>query len=105
MVVIHRLAEITDHPVLQSPAPSKLIRVRSDENRWDPMSHVNQVSVELDPRHSRHLNVADQARGCRKERGCQEIGRGGERFDGVAQRGHELSHGFAKGLIVFDDRD
>jgi hypothetical protein len=60
--------------------------------------------VELDPSHSRHLNVRDQARGCSEERRCEEIGRRWERFSGVAQRRQELHHGLAKRLIVLDDR-
>ena len=41
MVVIHGLAEITDHPILQGAFSSNLIRVRGDENCRDPMSHIN----------------------------------------------------------------
>ena len=41
MVVIHRLAEIADHPVLHGAAASKLVWVRSHENCWDRMSHIN----------------------------------------------------------------
>ena len=68
MVVIERLTEITDRPIVDGAAPSNLIRIRCDENRRDPMSLINQASVELDPCHPRHLNVGDQARGCREER-------------------------------------
>ena len=56
--VIHGLRHITDHPILQGAVPSNLIRVSGDENCRDPMSHINQVSVKLEPRHSRHLNVS-----------------------------------------------
>ena len=105
MVVVHGLAQVTEHPILQGAVPTHLIGVRGNEYRRDTMSYINQVPVELDPRHSRHLNVADQARRGKEEGRRQEIGGRGERFDSVAQRHHELSHGFAKGLIIFDDRD
>ena len=105
MVVIHRLAEIADHPVLHGAAVSKLVRIRRHENRRDRMSRLDQVPVELDSAHSGHLNVGDEARGRSQEGRREEIGRGGERFDGITERRHELSHGFAKRLIVFDDRD
>ena len=39
-----------------------------------------------------------------KERRSEEIGGRGERFDRVAQRPNEFSHGFSKGLIILDDR-
>jgi len=61
MVVIHGLAEITDHPVLKGAVPRDLIRVSGHENRRDPMSRVKQVFVELDPRHCGHVDVSYQA--------------------------------------------
>lgn len=68
MVVINGLAEITDRPIGKSAAPSNLVRVRRDENCRDPMSLINQASVELDSCHAGHLNVGDQTRGCGEER-------------------------------------
>jgi hypothetical protein len=41
MVVIYGFGEITEHPILQGAALSHLIRVSGDENRRDPMSHIN----------------------------------------------------------------
>jgi hypothetical protein len=60
------------------------------------------MSVELNAGHSRHLDVADQACGFRKERRRQEIGCRRERFDRVAERAQQFSHGVSKGLIVLD---
>jgi hypothetical protein len=105
MVVINRFVEVTNDPVLKSATADNLVRVCGNENRRDHVPRVDQMSVELEPSHSGHLNVSDQARGCSEERRCQEIGCRGERFDSVAQRRHERSHGFAKGLIILDDRD
>jgi len=105
MVVINRFVEVTNDPVLQSATADNLVRVCGNENRRDRVPLIDQVSVELDPGHSRHLNVSDQARGCSEERRCQEIGCRGERLGRVAQRCHELPHGFAKGLVILDDRD
>jgi hypothetical protein len=105
MFVVHGLGHVTDHPILEGALPRNLVRISGDENRRDPTARSEQVSMEFDARHSRHVNVADQARGFSEERRCQEIGCRGERFDGVPQRRHELFHGFAKGLIILDDRD
>ena len=86
MVVIHRLAEVTNHPILQGAVPDDLIRVGGNENRRDRVARIDEVPVELDSSHSRHVDVGDQARGFSEERRCQEIGCRRERFDGVAQR-------------------
>lgn len=105
MLVINGLGEIADHPILQGAVAESVVRVCGDENRRDPMPRINQVSVELDPGHSRHVNVRDQAGGLSQQRRDQEARRRRKRFDRVAQQTHEFSHGFAKGLIVLDDRD
>ena len=74
MVVIHRLAKVTNDPILQGTVPGDLIRVCGNENRRDRVARIDEMSVELNSSHSRHLDVADQARGCSEERRCQEIG-------------------------------
>ena len=84
MVVIDGLGEVTDRPIVKGAAPSNLFRIRRYENCRDPMSLINQASVELDPCHPRHLNVGDQARGCGEERRCEELGCRGEHFDSVS---------------------
>ena len=104
MVIIHRLAEVTNDSILQSTPPDGLVRVCGKEDRRNHVPCSDEMSVELKTRHSRHLNVGDQARRCTEERRCQEIGCRGERFDRVAQRPNEFSHGFSKGLIILDDR-
>ena len=86
MVVIHRLAEVTNNSILQGAPPDDLIRVCGNEDRRDRVPCIDEMSVELKTSHSRHLNVGDQARCCCEERGCQEIGCRRERFDSVAQR-------------------
>src|SRR5215475_13060574 len=104
MVVIDRLAEVTNDPIVESTTPDDLVRVCGNNDRGNRVSRINEMSVELNSGHSRHLNVGDQTRGCSKERRCQEIGCRRERFDGVAQGRYERSHGFAKGLIILYDR-
>jgi hypothetical protein len=104
MVVIDRLAEVTNDPILESTPPDDFVRVCGNDDRWNRVSRIDEMSVELNSGHSRHLNVGDQTRGCSEGRRCQEIGCRRERFNGVAQRRHELFHGFAKGLIILHDR-
>ena len=63
MLIIHGFAEVTNHSILQGAVPSDVIRIGSDENRRDHVARIDEMSVELNPAHSRHLNVGDQARG------------------------------------------
>ena len=57
MVVVHWLAEVTNDPILQGAVPDDLIRVCGDEDRRDRVPRIDQMSVELEPSHSGHLNV------------------------------------------------
>ena len=103
MLIIHGFAKVTKHSILQGAVSSGVIRIGSDENRWNHVAPIDEMSVELNPAHSRHLNVSDQARRFGDERGFQEIGGRGKRLDRVTLHRHELLHGLAKGLIVLDD--
>ena len=86
MVVIHRLAEVTNDAIVKGMPPHRLIRVCGNEDRRNRVAGIPKTSVELKPSHSRHLNIADQACGCRQQWRCEEMGRRGKRFDSVAQR-------------------
>ncbi len=70
-----------------------------------PVPDFDEVSVEFDSGHRGHMDVGDQASRFDETRGCEEIGRGGESFDGEAQGPHKPSHGLAKEPIVLNDRD
>ena len=74
MVVIHRLAEVTNDSILQSTPPDDLVREYGNEDRRNRVPCSDEMAVELKTSHSRHLNVCDQARCCREEMGCQEVG-------------------------------
>ena len=104
MLIIHGFAKVTNHPILQGAVSSDVIRIGSDENGRDHVARIDEMSVELNPAHARHLNVSDQARRFGDERRFQELGGRGKRLDRVAQHRHELSHGLAKGLIILDNR-
>ena len=105
MVIIHGFAE-GNRPLHPSRRGfGRLIRICGDENRRDHVARIDEVSVELNPGHSRHLDVGDQAPGFRQEEAMPGNRLPRESFDGVAQRRHEFSHGFAKGLIILDNRD
>src|SRR5262245_66644947 len=90
MLIIDRLAEVTNDPILESTPPNDLVRVCGNDDRGNRVSRIDEMSVEFNSGHSRHLNVGDQTRGCSEETRCQEIGGRRERVDGVAGRRYDL---------------
>ena len=104
LLIIHGFAEVTNHSTLQGAVSSRFIRISGDENGRDHVARIDEMSMELNPAHSRHLNISDQARRFGDERRFQELGGRGKRLDRVAQHGHELLHGLTKGLIILDYR-
>ena len=105
MLLINRLTKVTNDPIVQGAGPVNVIGVGSNEDRRNRVSCIDEVSVELESGHRRHMDVSDQAGRFDETRGCEEIGCRREGLDVVAQRSHEPSHGLAKVLIILDDRD
>jgi hypothetical protein len=66
MLIIHGFAKVTNHSILQGAVSGDVIRIGSDENRRNHVAPIDEMSVELNPAHSRHLDVGDQAPGCRQ---------------------------------------
>ena len=48
MVVVHRLAEVANNAILQGSISDNLIGIRSNEDRRDRVSCIDQMSVQLD---------------------------------------------------------
>ncbi|UVK41776.1 hypothetical protein LHFGNBLO_000117 [Mesorhizobium sp. AR10] len=67
------------------------------------MTRLDQMGMEFEPGHRRHIDVGDQAGGFAEARRGEEIGCRREDRNVVTERSHEPSHGFAKELIVIDD--
>jgi hypothetical protein len=105
MLLINRLTKITNDPIVKGAGPVNVVGVGSNEDCRNGVPDFDEVSVELDSGHRRHMDVGDQASRFDETRGCEEIGRGGERLDGEVQRPHEPSHGLAKVPIILNDRD
>ena len=102
--IVNGLSKTADDPIGERAGPVGVVGVGSDEDRRNRVSGIDEMSVEVDSGHSRHLDVGDQAGGLNHPMGCEEIGGRPESLDGVAQRPHEPSHGLAKELIIIDDR-
>jgi hypothetical protein len=103
--LVNGLSKVADDPIVERAGPVGVVGVGSDEDRRNRVSRIDEVSVEVDSGHPRHLDVGDQAGGFNQAVGCEEIGGRRESLDGVAQRPHEPSHRLAKQLVVLDERD
>jgi PAS domain S-box-containing protein len=103
--LVDGLLKAADDPIVERAGSVDVVDVGRDEDRRNRVSGTDEVSVEVDSGHSRHLDVGNQAGGFNQAMGCKEIGGRSESLDGVAQRPHEPSHGLAKELIIIDDRD
>jgi PAS domain S-box-containing protein len=102
--LVNGLSKIAYDPIVERAGAVGVVGVGSDEDRRNRVSGTDEVTVEVNSRHTRHLDVGDQASGFTQAMGCEEIGGRLESLDGVAQRPHEPSHGLAKELIIIDDR-
>ena len=59
MVIIHRFAEETNHPIVQGAVPNNIIWVCRNQDRRDHVPCIDEVSVQFDASHSGHLDVGD----------------------------------------------
>jgi len=94
------LDSLVEHPLLDA-----IIRISSDENGRYLLPCSDQVPVQLNPGHFRHVNVGDQAVGRRASGGRKEFCCRRKYHAAIAQRLDQSSHGVAKSLVVIDDRD
>jgi hypothetical protein len=105
MLLIDRLTKVTNDPTVKGAGAVSVVGVGSHEDRRNRVTRLDEEFMELDSRHRRHMDVSDQAGGFAETRRCEEIGCRRKGRDVIAKRSHEPPHGFAKELIVFDDRD
>src|SRR5262245_54117381 len=82
---IHRLAQVTNNPVVQGASLVNIVGVGRHEDCRDGVARSDEVSVELDPAHRRHMDVGDQAGRFGDTRRCKKIGRRWKSLDGIAQ--------------------
>jgi signal transduction histidine kinase len=103
--LVNGLSKVADDPIVERAGPVGVVGVGSDEDRRNRVPGIDEVPVEVDSGHSRHLDVGDQARGFSQAIGREEMGGRVESLDSEAQRPHEPSQGLAKELIIIDDRN
>src|SRR6266436_7489697 len=61
MIIIHWLTKITDDPIVQGACPISVVRVGSNEDCGNRVPCVDQMSVQFEPSHGRHMDISDQA--------------------------------------------
>jgi hypothetical protein len=105
MLLIKRLTKVTNDPIVQGAGAVNVVGVGSHEDRRNRVTRLDEVFMEFEPGHRRHMDVGDQAGGFGETRRCEEIGFRRKGRNVVAKRSHEPPHGLAKELIVLDDRD
>ena len=103
--LVNGLSQVADDSLVEHAGSVGVVGIGGDEDRRNRVSLIGEVSAEIDSRHSRHLDVGDQAAGPGQVMGREEIGGRAESLDREAERSHEPSHGLAKELIIIDDRN
>src|SRR6267154_1420647 len=61
LILINWLTKVTNNLIVQGLRPVHVVGVGSNENCRDSETRLDEVSVELDPGHGRHMDVSDQA--------------------------------------------
>ena len=67
MLIIHGFTKVTNHSIFQGTVSSRFIRISGDENGRNHLARIDEMFVELNTAHSMHLDVGDQAPGCRQQ--------------------------------------
>src|SRR5260221_62161 len=86
MLLINRLTKVTNDPIVQDAGAVNVVGIGSNENCRNRVPCLDEVSVQLDAGHRRHLDVSNQAGRFDETRGSKEIGCRRESLDAVAQR-------------------
>jgi hypothetical protein len=103
ILLVNRLAQVADDSVCEGAGPVNVIGVGSNEDCRNRVPRFDEVSVELDTGHPRHMDVSDKAGRFNETRRREEVGCRRVSLDIESQGSHEPSHGIAKGRIVLND--
>jgi hypothetical protein len=105
MLIIDRLAKVTNGSIFQSAVSIFVIGIGSNEDCGNRVASLDELPIEFDPGHRRHMDVSDQAGCFNQARRYEEIGSRRESLDAVALGSHQSFHRLAKELIILDDRN
>jgi hypothetical protein len=104
MLIINRLAKVTNNSIVQRAGSISVIGIGSNEDRGNRVPGIDEVPVKFYPGHRRHIDVSDQHGGFLKTMRGEEIGRRCKSLDAVALRSQEPFYRLAKELIILNDR-
>jgi hypothetical protein len=74
MVFVDWFSKITNNALLQRAGLDAVVGVGGHKNGWNRMASVQEMSVQFNASHHRHVDVRNQAGSFLKTRGCEEIG-------------------------------
>jgi hypothetical protein len=85
LLFIDRLPKVTNDPDVQGASSVTTIGVGSNKNRRNRVTSCDEVFIELEAGHCRHMHVCDQAGGFDEARRREKIGCRRESRDVVAE--------------------
>src|ERR1700722_13439599 len=97
--------EKLDCSLSHCPNPHPGISMGSDEDDRNTAFLVFKPGLQVQPRHLRHANINDQARGLTMQTGFKEFFRGSKALCLVPSRFDQILQGILHRLLVIDDRN
>ncbi len=73
MLLVNLLAKVTNELIVQGAGAFNVVRVGSNENCRNRVPCLDEVFVQLDAGHRRHMDVSDQASRFDETRGSEEL--------------------------------
>lgn len=104
-VLIEWFGQVANHAGVQRLRPDPLVVVRRDQNRRNRRAGSDQMPMEFEPCHPRHLHICDQAGGAVPTLGSDKALARRERRCRVAERSHKSRQSLPNRLIIIDDRN
>jgi hypothetical protein len=105
MHLIHRLAQVTQDPIVQGASPVGIAGKGRHEDGRNGVARVDKPPAEFEAGHGGHMDVSDQASCFGQVWGREKFGCRRKNVDGMTQRSHEPAHGLTKEAIIIDNRN
>ena len=104
-VPVEGLSQVTNRPGPKRLRTNPLIGEGREENEWHPVTLRQQVGLQLDAAHARHLDICYHTREVIEAVRSQELFGGCECMYDVAERPHKAVSRGTHGCIIVNDCD